>query len=330
MKELVLESATTRVVLRASDTNKGLEINIPGLGQVMSIQRQGQEIVAFPAMLSDYTLGTAFFVNSDKGNDNNDGSTWANAKKTIAAALSLAVAGDVIYITGTGFSEAVTLSVAGVSIIGVGTGPNMTTWTASADAVCLTVAASDALVGNIKFRPPAYGSGIPAAIQLGGANYARIIGNRFQGKAASWNAIYSPVCNSDNVEISDNEFIYMNTATYGAAILGVEAGGLCYSGWKIKRNSFKSCLTGINIAARVAEIMDNVIAEYGVNPAGAVAQLLALGIDLSGTNSGGNVVTRNQLGGTYGATLYKVGASGDQWAGNYNVLSGGVTAANPA
>jgi hypothetical protein len=57
---------------------------------------------------------------------------------------------------------------------------------------------------------------------------------------------------------------------------------------------------------------------------------LAKGIDLSGTSSGGNSVWGNQLGGAYNATLYVVGTSGDQWGGNFNVLSGGVTAANPS
>jgi hypothetical protein len=55
-----------------------------------------------------------------------------------------------------------------------------------------------------------------------------------------------------------------------------------------------------------------------------------MGIDLSGTSSGCNMVTENQLGGAYSATLYVVGASGVQWAGNFNVLTGGVTAANPS
>ena len=115
-----------------------------------------------------------------------------------------------------------------------------------------------------------------------------------------------------------------------AAILGVEAGGLSYSGWVIRDNIFQSCVTAININGRACTITGNTIAEYGINAAGAIAAVLALGIDLSGTSSGANCVWNNQLGGTYNATLYKVGASGDQWAGNRNVISGGTTAANPS
>jgi len=274
--------------------------------------------------------GVEYYVDSVNGsNSGRSGTSWSSAYATIAYAVAAAVAGDRIYVKGS-FSEAVTIAIAktGISIIGVGTGPNMAIWTAATDAKCLTINATDVLVKNIKFRPPAYSAGTPAAILLGGAAYAKIQGCRFQGKTASWYAIYSPVCDSDNVEISDCEFIYMNTATYGAAIKGVEAGGLSYSAWKILRNIFSYCVTAIDINGRVCIIKDNIVKEYGINAAGAVAAVLALGIDLSGTSSGGNTVFENQLAGTYGATLYKVGASGDCWAGNYGPA--GLTTANPS
>jgi hypothetical protein len=275
-------------------------------------------------------FGTTYWVDSVNGADGNDGTTLETAFQTIAAAVAAAVAGDTIYIRGS-FTEAVTIAVAGVRIIGFGTGPNQAVWTAADDAVCLTLAAGSIEVRNIRFRPPAYAADRgTCAIKLNAASYARIMGNRFQGKTGSQAAIYSPACDSDNVLIQGNEFVYLNTATYGAGIVGVEAGGLSYSAWRILGNIFSSCVNAIDICGRVCQIAGNAIHEYGINPAGAVAAVLALGIDLSGTNSGGNAVWGNQLGGTYDATLYKVGASGDQWAGNYNVLSGGLTAANPA
>lgn len=275
-------------------------------------------------------VGDTWFVDSVNGDDANDGNSWATAFKTITAAVAAAAADDTIFLKGS-FTEAVTVSVAGLQLIGVGTGTKQAQWGAAADAVCLTIAAAYVEVRGIYFKPPAYAANrSAAAICLSGANHARIIGNRFQGQIGSQIAIHSPVCDSDNVWILGNEFCYLNTATYGTAILGVEAGGLNYSGWRICDNLFQSCLKAIDVSCRVAEIVGNTIGEYGVNPAGAIAQLLSLGIDLSGTNSGGNMVHGNQLGGAYSATLYKVGAAGDQWAGNWNVLTGGVTAANPA
>lgn len=273
--------------------------------------------------------GTTYHVDSALGSDSNAGLSWSDALATITAAVALAVAGDTILIRGS-FTEAVTVSLAGLTIRGDGATPKQAQWTGANDAVCLTLAAEHVRVENIYFRPPARTSGTPAAIVLSSAGHARIVGCQFQGRTGSYYAIYSPVCNSDNVHIIGNEFRYLNTSTYGTAILGVEAGGLNYSGWRICGNLFQSCLKAIDVSCRVAEITDNVIGEYGVNPAGAIAQLLAMGIDVSGTNSGGNMVTRNQLGGAYSATLYVAGASGDQWAGNFNVLTGGVTAANPA
>lgn len=43
MKEITLISPTTEVTLRASLSDKGLEIDLKGLGQAMSFQREGKE-----------------------------------------------------------------------------------------------------------------------------------------------------------------------------------------------------------------------------------------------------------------------------------------------
>lgn len=276
-------------------------------------------------------MGNVYFVDSAAGSDSNNGLQPGKALLTIAAAVALAAAGDTIFIKGS-FTEAVVVDKAGLKIIGAGTGPKVAQWTSAVDTASCTISAAYVEIRNIYFKPPAYSADATglSAILLSGANYARIMGCRFQGQTASYRAIYSPVCNSDNVTIADCDFMYMNTGTYGAGILGVEAGGLSYSGWKILRNTFSSCVTAININGRCCLVKDNVIAEYGIAANAAIGAVLALGIDLSGTSSGANMVVGNQLGGTYNATLYKIGASGDQWGGNLNVLTGGVTAANPS
>lgn len=287
-------------------------------------------VPSFDAAVGNAALavfGDVYFVDSANGSDENDGTSLANAFATIAVAVAAAVAGDTIYIRGS-FSEAVTVSVAGLRILGLGTTPKQAQWTAANDAVCLTIAAEHVEVRNIYFRPPAYAADRgTCAIKLSNAGHARIVGNRFQGKTGSQAAIYSPVCNSDNVHIVGNEFYYLNTATYGAAIKGVEAGGLSYSGWLIKDNVFNSCVTAIDINGRCCQIQGNTIAYAGIAATGAGGNVLAMGIDLSGTSSYGNQVHGNYLGGTYGSGLYVVGATGDDWAGNYNIA--GITAANP-
>lgn len=278
--------------------------------------------------------GHTLYVDSVNGNDNASGRSWKNALATIAVAEAKAVSGDTIVLKGS-FNEAVTCDLDGVKFIGYGTGPRQTQWTAPtvAGSHVLSLTGDEWLVENLYIRPVAYTtSGIPAGIKLSGANYGYIRGCRFQGKTGSYKAIYMPAADCDNITVENNEFCYLNTATHGAAIWGVNAGGVSFSGWRILDNTFHSLVTAIKLSCRCALIRGNSVAEYGVNAAGAIAQILALGIDLSGTdatNSGGNIVWGNQLGGTYNATLYKVGASGDQWGGNFNVLTGGVTAANP-
>lgn len=292
------------------------------------------DVPQFQGALAEVSaFGNVWYVDSVNGSDTaNDGSSRDKAFATIAVAVAAAAAGDTIYIKGS-FSEAVTVNLAGLRIIGWGTTPKEAQWTADADADCVTVTAQHVVLENIYFRPPAYSADrTTTAIKLSGAHYLRVRGCRFQGKTGSQAAIYSAAADSDNVEISDCEFQYMNTATYGFGIRGINAGGVSYSGWRILNNTFVHCVNAIKLSCRGAILAGNTIVEYGVNPAGAVAQLLALGIDLSGddaTNSGANALWCNQLGGTYNATLYKKGAAGDQWGGNFNVITGGVTAANP-
>jgi hypothetical protein len=269
--------------------------------------------------------GSVWYVNSAKSKSGN-GKSWSGAFKTITKAVDAASAGDTIICKGS-FNEAVECSKAGISFVGGGTGPSQAVWTAPAvaDSFCLKLSAEACIVTGFRFRPVIYDtSGVPSGICLSGANYSCIIGNRFQGQSGSYKAIYSPVCDSDNVEILDNEFIYMNTAEHGAAIVGV---GAAYSAWKIRRNSFNSCVTAIKLTGRVVEITDNIFHEYGLSAGGAIDAVMTLGIDLSGVGGGGNYVARNFLGGTYDTDLYKEGASGDAWGQNYGVA--GVTSENP-
>lgn len=54
-------------------------------------------------------------------------------------------------------------------------------------------------------------------------------------------------------------------------------------------------------------------------------------LSLSLAGGGGlNVITGNYLSGTYGTPQYEKSNANDEWAGNFNSLSGGITAADPA
>lgn len=301
-----------------------------------------QEPTNFPNGLTSYGLpvigagrvpvtnGQYYFVDGTNGNDGINGNSLAQPLKTIAAAIARAAVNDVILVMPGTYTESVTCSVAGVRIIGLASATNAVKWLAATDAVCLTISAANVEVAGFRFTAPVRSAGSPAAILLSNASYAHIHGNRFQGATGSYYAIYSPVCNSDNVIIEGNDFEYLNTATEGSAIYCLEAGGLSYSDWIISGNKFSSCIRAIYLNGRVCLISGNHIAQAGITSAGAVGtNVTTTKITLSGvsgTNSGANQVHGNYLGGTYSiAGGYITGASGDDWSGNF-VIAGATTA----
>jgi C4-dicarboxylate-binding protein DctP len=64
-------------------------------------------------------------------------------------------------------------------------------------------------------------------------------------------------------------------------------------------------LSSSDLNGRCCVIRNNEIIEAGNKADSSLGTVLALGIGLDGTASGCNIVTRNLLGGTYSATLYK-------------------------
>jgi len=289
--------------------------------------------------LAGVQKGNSLFVDSSV-TASGDGSCWPNAFKTITEAVAAASAGDTIYMTGS-FTEEVTCSLAGVRFIGVGSTPrNACYWTATAKAggaVCLTPTGDYIEVANVCFRAPAYSSsGTPAAIALSGSNYLWVHDCIFRGQTGSHVGIYSAVCDSDNVTIENCQFLYFNTATYGCAILGVEAGGLNYSGWRILNCKFNSNLKHVDVSMRVGSVRGCEFPIGGVGTNGAVsAALTTMCLDLSGTNSGANVVSGNVFAGEYDTDLYVAGALGDTWVGNYTLIEAtdapyGLTVTDPA
>lgn len=319
-----------------------------GLKRLSNTLTQGgldQAVSLGVAAAAGLAAGEIRYVDSVSGNDTNDGLSFERAKATITAAVAASAAGDTVFIKGS-FTEAVTVTVDGLRIIGIGTGPYQATWTADADAVCLTLsgAAACQIGPGIRFRPPAYTAGTPAAIVLSNAPYTRIVGNRFQGKTSSYYAIFCTLTasySSDNVVIQGNEFLYLNniTTVYGSAIVSTAVdGGYSCASWQILDNDFNGCVFGININARHCLIAGNIFRQNGLTAAGAVAAVTGAAgsgkmIDLSGTSSGANTVTQNTFAATYSTTLFVVSATGDNWVGNFaydaQTAASGVTIAVP-
>jgi hypothetical protein len=274
-------------------------------------------------------FGKTWYANSVTGSNSNNGQDPLAAFSTIVYALTKMAAGDTLVISGS-FSEAATCSLAGIKFIGAGTGPVMATWTAPtvAASFCLKISGANCLVENIKFRPVIYAtSGIPSGIRLTtGANYTKIVGCRFQGQAGSIAAIYADAA-VDNVQILDNEFLYMNNVTtspYGVGIYGTST----YASWIIRGNTFNSCRAAIILGGHCCIIDHNIIKYYGLRADNTYNTVLAMGIDLS-AGYGCNTICDNQLGGAYSNALYLKSAAGDEWAGNWT-LSVTATITNAA
>lgn len=92
------------------------------------------------------TSGNEYFVDSTSGSSGNNGKSWDSAKATIAQALALCSAGDVVYVA-EGHTEslasagALTISTAGVRVIGMGIGsrkPTLTMTTATTATVLIS------------------------------------------------------------------------------------------------------------------------------------------------------------------------------------------------
>lgn len=274
------------------------------------------------------SYGNIYRVDSGNGNDTTgDGSSWSKAFKTIAAAVLVLASGDTLFIRGTGFNEAVTITgLTGIRIVGIGNNPNCALWTApdstaSVSGKALTLDASpDWRIENIRFRPPKYLSGgVPAAVALTGVSHnGKLIGCRMQGKSGSWYGLLTDGYQA-NVQLLDNEFYYINTATYGTAIKFVIAGGAAEpTGWVLKRNIFHSNLNHIVCIMRQSVIEENTLGGAGISATGA-ANDTVLGIDLSGTTAGiaANIITKNVLGGVYNQDHYVPAGATDSWKGNY-------------
>lgn len=277
-------------------------------------------------------IGFDWYANSAVTASGN-GKTRSTAFKTIAEAIAAASAGDRIHMRGT-FTEAVTIAKQ-LAFIGAGYGPNDCVWMESAAGDTLaTVTAKGCLFENIRFRiPTAEGIGI----DLTNSDYTIIRKCNFQGRSGSYYAIYST--GGSQVQILDNVFQYMNTATYGCAILGHDYATVCPSGWIIKRNLFHSNLKHIQMVMRQSLIEGNVFQEIGLDADNASALTATIKLDLLTGSALGqlNTVTKNIMQGDYSIAGGYKPATNDNWFGNWaddvsetEVGDNGVTLTVPA
>lgn len=118
------------------------------------------------------------------------------------------------------------------------------------------------------------------------------------------------------VEIYNNLFF---GATADSLLETTGAGVGTNNYFRIMNNIWHGCDTAIDVALNDATIAGNIV---GVRSGSAAY------IDLTG--GARNVVTMNHLSGTYSNAGGYTAGTNDEWGGNFNSISGGVTAADPA
>lgn len=276
--------------------------------------------------------GAAYYADANNGSDSYGGGSWGQAKATIAAALALMSEGDTLYLSGK-FKEQVTLSNlhGGISVIGAddrlpahadAPWPSGASWlppdSPTAATPLLTIRSQGVTLRNILFDAPADAAAVKLERNaLSGnneydASHANIVNCRFtSGAIGIENAGGCGFVIVEECRFYDCTSAIKCTSTAVAVPLR----------WIVRNNIFQTNTNHIQSGASQWAIIDNVFQGHTTDA-----------IDLA-ENAGGanNVVSRNALGGTYSQVGgYIPAAASDEWGGNYNSLSGGVTASDPA
>jgi hypothetical protein len=266
------------------------------------------------------------------GNDGAPGDNPDEPLLTMARAFQLLESGAVIHFTGD-IKEQLSApdGIFDVTIIGEGTRPrhadahtgnngySAATWKSpavpAATTALLTVRQQGWRFANILFACPSDDAALDfirdaAAGDLErDSSHAAVLGCRFAGAGLAGIKI-SGTENVFDLLIKGNIFNDLTTA--------ITAGAFCHR-FIIEDNRFD-----LNTNHIVASLTDSFILNN------VMGQFTTLSIDLTG-GGGHNVITKNYLSGTYGiGGGYVKSNANDEWAGNFNSLAGGITAADPA
>lgn len=173
-----------------------------------------------------FTVGKVFYVDSNNGSSGNSGEEPDAPLATLAAAItaSRASKGDVIVLA-PGHAETVTatnitLSKAGVTIVGLGNGLNRPTFTFGAAAATITVSAANNEVYNCRFI--ANFADVAAAFTIGAAKGFVVADSEFLDTSSILNFLSCVVTGATNNDADGltfiRNFVYGLAATDGAVV----------------------------------------------------------------------------------------------------------------
>ena len=265
--------------------------------------------------------GINYYVDSSASDDTGNGLTWATAKKTIQAAVTLAANYDTIYIRGS-FSEAVTPSAASVSNVtlkGVTGTKRRPQWVSgAAGSACLVISGDGWVLEDLRFQG-ATNTVALVKIDKSGANLGNgsVIKNcYFHGGGDSLAAIcyYGGSIQNELIGNHITDFGGANTG-YQAAVYGdsyVQSAGH----FKIEDNFFSENVDHLRLQAFTCLIKGNIFQSEG----NLIDTTIKLDTVCSGEDVGGNCVVDNYFGDTAANiknTEGYYGTTDDLWSGNH-------------
>lgn len=281
--------------------------------------------------------GRAWFVDTAYGG-NGDGKSPKTAFSTMARAFAAVASGDIIYFVGKVTEQLVTpVDVFDVTIVGAGNRPRH----ADSTPVSGNYAASQ------WGAPATGGTAAQATVRVlqQGWRFVNILFTAIDTNAAMIELVRNAASGDAERDASHCEIIGCRFAGAG---IGVGIGAASFTellfNVSIKDCTFSGLTTGIGGVGQLneAQIIGNrfiqntnhikVSAEGSVISDNILAGFTTKGIDLSGgIGTDANIVTKNYLSGTYSVVGgYTVHNAADEWAGNFNTLTGGITVADPA
>jgi len=209
---------------------------------------------------------SARYVNSGVSGGGATGLDWANACATVDAAIGLASAGDYIYLA-PGHAENISSAtgcvadVAGITIVGLGTGSRISTLTCTAATALVSVTAANVRISNVKVV--ANFANVASLVTLAATADGAVIDNCiFTDTSTILNMLncITVAADCDNIQLINNRFDAIASATSDSAI--ELAGGSDNS--VIQGNKIYGTFTDGGVLASAAAstnltVLDNVI-----------------------------------------------------------------------
>lgn len=288
-------------------------------------------------IFSTKTKGRAWFVDPNYGRNGN-GRSPGEAFSTMQRAFNSVASGDIIYFVGKITEQLVTpVQVFDVTVVGCGNLPRH----ADATPAGGNYAAS-------QWGPPASG-GVAAQATVRvlqqGWRFMNILFTMIDANAGGIELVRNADAGDAERDASHAQILGCRFAGAG---IGVKAGATSFTelvfNARVEGNTFNGCTFGIGGAGQFnqAQIVNNffnqntnnidVAMEGSMIVDNVLSTFTTASINLAGgIGTDPNIITKNYLSGTYSnAGGYTSHDSGDEWAGNFNTLAGGITVADPA